>query len=194
MGMYTWGYFAFSPAWILGVLLLTTIRGEAWQRNEQLRQTARRLELGVGEKEVILGKVSELPAWVFFPDFERAEWVNRMLSMLWPSLCHYTTHLLQVVVEPIIAENLLNYTISQFKFSRVSLGNLPPRIGGIKCYDKVAARNEIILDFELTWAGDCDVEVCIKNMKASILDLYLHGTMRVVLKPLISSPSSEAFS
>ena len=30
--------------------------------------------------------------------------------------------------------------ILEFRFSRVSLGNLPPRIGGIKCYDKVAAR------------------------------------------------------
>ena len=44
-------------------------RGEAWQRNEQLRQTARRLELGVGEKEVSVyvewGIISVGSFWAF---------------------------------------------------------------------------------------------------------------------------------
>ena len=41
------------------------------------------------------------------------------------------------------------------------------------------------MDLEVTWAGDCDIQVSIKGMKASILDLYIHGQLRVVLKPLI---------
>ena len=66
------------------------------------------------------------------------------------------------------------------------LGNIPPRIGGIKCYDKnTTSRNEIIMDLEVTWAGDSDIQVSIKGIKASILDLYIHGNLRVVLKPLI---------
>ena len=73
-----------------------------------------------------------------------------------------------------------------FKFNHVLLGNIPPRIGGVKCYDKTAtARNEIILDLDVTWAGDCDIQVGIKKMSASVLDLYIHGHLRVVLKPLI---------
>ena len=77
--------------------------------------------------------------------------------------------------------------LNDFKFKHVWLGNIPPRIGGIKCYEKNTsmARNEIIMDLELTWAGDCDIQVSIKGMKASILDLYIHGHLRVVLKPLI---------
>ena len=78
-----------------------------------------------------------------------------------------------------------NLALKDFKFNHVLLGNIPPRIGGIKCYDRSTARNEIIMDLEVTWAGDCDIQVSIKGMKASILDLYIHGQLRVVLKPLI---------
>ena len=67
-----------------------------------------------------------------------------------------------------------------------SLGSIPPRIGGVKCHDKnFTSRNEIILDLEVTWASDCDISVHIKGMKASVLDLFVHGNLRLVLKPLI---------
>ena len=29
-------------------------------------------------------KHRELPAWVTFPDFERVEWVNAMITQIWP--------------------------------------------------------------------------------------------------------------
>ena len=41
--------------------------------------------------------------------------------------------------------------------------------------------------FQLTWASDCDISVHIKGMKASVLDLFVHGNLRLVLKPLIHS-------
>ena len=80
---------------------------------------------------------------------------------------------------------MVSSTLKDFKFNHVLLGNIPPRIGGIKCYDTSTSRNEIIMDLDVTWAGDCDIQVSIKGMKASILDLYIHGHLRVVLKPLI---------
>ena len=48
--------------------------------------------------EVILARVKDLPAWVFFPDFERVEWLNRALDQLWPSIGHFITHLLTTQV------------------------------------------------------------------------------------------------
>ena len=93
--------------------------------------------------------------------------------------------LFPIQIEPLIKKSLENLTLKDFKFDHVLLGNIPPRIGGIKCYDKLTARNEIIMDLEVTWAGDCEIQVSIKGIKASILDLYIHGHLRVVLKPLI---------
>ena len=37
----------------------------------------------------------------------------------------------------------------------------------------------------MTWASDSDITVQIKRMKASVLDLYIHGNLRVVLKPVL---------
>ena len=37
-------------------------------------------------KEKILGRIQDLPNWVFFPDYERSEWINEILHQLWPSL------------------------------------------------------------------------------------------------------------
>ena len=97
----------------------------------------------------------------------------------------FESTLVPIQIEPLIKKSLENLTLKDFKFDHVLLGNIPPRIGGIKCYDKLTARNEIIMDLEVTWAGDCEIQVSIKGIKASILDLYIHGHLRVVLKPLI---------
>ena len=41
--------------------------------------------------------------------------------------------------------------MKDFKFDHVLLGNIPPKIGGIKCYGKTTSRNEIILDMEASY-------------------------------------------
>lgn len=66
------------------------------------------------------------------------------------------------------------------------LGTIPPRIGGIKVYDKNVARNEIIMDMDLFYAGDCDINFVLGGMRGGIKDFQIHGTVRVVMKPLIS--------
>ena len=41
--------------------------------------------------------------------------------------------------------------------------------------------------FQVTWASDSDITVRMKKMKASVRDLYIHGQLRVQLKPLIQT-------
>eukprot|EP00092_Neocalanus_flemingeri_P000407 GFUD01000433.1.p1 GENE.GFUD01000433.1~~GFUD01000433.1.p1 ORF type:complete len:792 (+),score=178.56 GFUD01000433.1:116-2491(+) len=182
--IYLWGYFSISPGWLLGPLVLNVLRYQ-WKKEKEFRILSAQAQAKASEKEVILARVQDLPAWVFFPDFERVEWLNRVADQLWPSIGHFITNLLKTQVEPLIKKSLESYSLNDFNINHVLLGNIPPRIGGIKCYDKNTARNEIILDLDLTWAGDSDIQVSIKGMRASILDLYIHGSLRVVLKPLI---------
>lgn len=61
----------------------------------------------------------------------------------------------------------------------------PPRIGGIKVYDKNISRNEVIMDLDLCYAGDCDISYSIGGMSGGIKDFYINGTVRIVMKPLI---------
>ena len=71
---------------------------------------------------------------------------------MWTSLGHFITHLLTTNVEPLIQKSLEGFSLKDFKFDHVLLGSIPPRIGGVKCYDKnYTSRNEIILDLEVGW-------------------------------------------
>ncbi len=49
-------------------------------------------------------------------------------------------------VEPAVKSALDGYGLNGFKFEKVVLGQIPPRVTGIKVYDKNVGRNEIILD------------------------------------------------
>ena len=49
-------------------------------------------------------------------------------------------------VEPAVKSALDGYGLNGFKFEKVVLGQIPPRVTGIKVYDKNVGRNEIIMD------------------------------------------------
>ena len=89
-------------------------------------------------------------------------------------------------VEPDVQAALEQYGIRDFYFEKLALGHIPPRITGIKVYDKKSTRNHIILDVDVTYSSDCDIKFCIKSLSSGIRDVSLHGTLRVELKPLIT--------
>lgn len=74
-----------------------------------------------------------------------------------------------------------------FRFDRIILGTIPPRIGGVKVYTHNIGRNEIIMDLDLFYASDCDINFYLGSVKGGIKDFQIHGWMRVVMKPLIRS-------
>ena len=98
----------------------------------------------------------------------------------------YTKKIVDLTVEPAIKNALEEKGISGFRFEKVVLGRIPPRITGIKVYDKNTARDEIILDLDLVFASDCDIKFCLKKLTAKIGDFSLRGLLRVVFKPLIT--------
>ena len=77
--------------------------------------------------------------------------------------------------------------ISGFKFEKVDLGSIPPRITGIKVYDKNVSSSEIVMDLDLVLASDCDINFSLKNVTIlQITNFSLRGLLRVVLKPLLT--------
>ena len=51
------------------------------------------------------------------------------------------------------------YGIGDITFEKIALGHVPPRVTGIKVYDKKSTRNQIILDVDLLYASDCDIKL-----------------------------------
>ncbi|XP_038208671.1 extended synaptotagmin-2-A isoform X2 [Zerene cesonia] len=183
--VYLVGYMQWSVAWLIGPVILSVLRDQ-WRRENEYRRNIAKVAAISSEKDVVLARLDDLPAWVFFPDVERAEWLNRILLQVWPNVNHYARTLLKESIEPAVAESLANYKLNGFKFERMILGTIAPRVGGVKVYDKNLSRNEIIMDIDLFYAGDCDISFVLQRIRGGIKDLQIHGMMRVVMKPLIS--------
>ncbi|KAM7361921.1 extended synaptotagmin-like protein 2 isoform 4-T4 [Cochliomyia hominivorax] len=184
--IYAVGYMGWSVAWLIAPVILSVARDRFRKTTEHKRNIAKASAMA-SEKEVILARIDELPAWVYFPDVERCEWVNKILKQLWPNANHYARTLVKETIEPAVAENLALYKLNGFRFDRIILGTIPPRIGGVKIYDKNVGRNEIIMDLDLFYASDCDINFYLGSMKGGIKDFQIHGWVRVVMKPLIRS-------
>ena len=118
---------------------------------------------------------------------ERAEWINSIIHQLWPNIGHFTKKILSERVEPKLQAKFESMGISGFKFEKVDLGSIPPRISGIKVYDKNVSSSEIVLDLDLVLASDCDINFSLKNVTIlQITNFSLRGLLRVVLKPLLT--------
>uniref|UniRef100_A0A4D5RQR6 Protein kinase c conserved region 2 n=1 Tax=Ixodes scapularis TaxID=6945 RepID=A0A4D5RQR6_IXOSC len=173
------GWLNLSPAW-----LLMGVASYVAQKN-YIEQ--KRIRTGITstehEKASVLATLEDLPAWVFFPDTERAEWVNKILGQFWPFVGNYVKDLILESIEPSVRSSLPAY-LHSFKFEKIDLGDVPPRIGGVKVYKENVSRNEVIMDLELFYSGDCKFSIKVKGFKAGIRDLQVHGHLRVVMRPL----------
>ncbi|XP_018345897.1 PREDICTED: extended synaptotagmin-2 isoform X1 [Trachymyrmex septentrionalis] len=179
-----WGYFNYSIAWLIAPIAFSVWKAER-KRDNELRTITAQASVLVKEKELIVSRMNELPSWVYFPDFDRAEWLNRILYKVWPSMNQFVRQLCKQSIEPSIVEKLTEYKIKGFQFDRLVLGRIPPKIYGIKVYDKNTSRNEIILDADIMYAGDCDITFFVGNIKGGIKDFQIHGLVRVVMKPML---------
>ncbi|XP_076455494.1 extended synaptotagmin-2-like [Babylonia areolata] len=183
LAVWATGFYKISPSWLLLALVLYV-----WKERQQ---TAKRHTIAIAqqiakdEKGAILARVDDLPSWVYFPDVERAEWVNKIVYQLWPFIGEYVRKLLKETVEPKVKAQLPP-GLGSFMFSKIDMGNIPPRIGGVKVYTSQVKRDEIVLDLEINYASDCKLVVQVKGVNFGVKDLTLRGTLRLVLRPLLS--------
>ncbi|KAF7989923.1 hypothetical protein HCN44_008597 [Aphidius gifuensis] len=180
-----WGYTNWSFGWLLPPILLTTWKYES-DRNSELKRLTVQASVMANEKDIIISKMNDLPSWVYFPDFDRAEWLNKILCKIWPGMNHFSRQLVRETIQPSIVQSLAEYKITGFQFGRFVLGRIPPKIYGVKVYENNTSRNEIILDCDMLYAGDCDISFSLGNIKGGIRDFQLRGMARIVLKPMLN--------
>lgn len=183
--IYFVGYMGWSMAWLITPIMFSVTR-EQWKKSSQLKRDISILSAISSERDVILAKITDLPAWVYFPDVERCEWVNKILHQVWPNANHFAKELVRDSIEPNVAKALAGYKLNGFKFDRIILGQVPPRIGGIKVYDKNVSRNEIIMDIDLSYTSDCDINFQLAGVRGGLKHFQIQGMVRVIMKPLIA--------
>ncbi|XP_074222729.1 extended synaptotagmin-2 isoform X3 [Camelus bactrianus] len=183
--VYALGYLGLSFSWVLLALgLLVWCRRSRGLKATRLCRALALLE--DEERSVRLGvRACDLPAWVHFPDTERAEWLNKTVKQMWPFICQFMEKLFRETIEPAVRG--AHPHLSTFSFTRVDMGQQPLRINGVKVYTENVDKRQIILDLQISFVGNCEIDLEIKRYfcRAGVQSIQIHGTMRVILEPLI---------
>ena len=66
-------------------------------------------------------------------------------------------------VEPKLKSKLDKKKLSNFRFENIDLGNIPPRVTGIKVHDKNVSRNEIVIDLDFDVKSNCDISFVVNT-------------------------------
>nr|GMD84745.1 synaptotagmin-2 isoform X1 [Ipomoea batatas] len=129
----------------------------------------------------------EIPLWVKNPDFDRLDWLNKFVELMWPYLDKAICKQVKQIATPIIAEQIPKYKIESVEFEALTLGCLPPTFQGMKVYS--TEEKELIMELGLKWAGNPNILVAIKafglKATAQVLDLQVFACPRITLKPLV---------
>lgn len=183
--IYILGYFEFSFSWVLiGLAVLFY-----WNKNHGNKdyRINRALAFLVQEERAVKQSVptSELPPWVHYPDVERVEWLNKTVKQMWPFICQFVDKLFRETIEPAVKG--ANPHLSSFCFTKIDMGDKPLRINGVKVYTENVDKRQVIMDLQISFVGNTEIDVDIKKYycRAGIKSIQLHGTMRVVMEPLL---------
>ncbi|XP_072566939.1 extended synaptotagmin-2-like isoform X2 [Paramormyrops kingsleyae] len=183
--IYVLGYFAFSFSWVLiGLALFFWWRRNKGNKNGRLNRALAFLEQE--EQSVRQGlPASELPPWVHFPDVERVEWLNKTVKQMWPYICQFVDKLFRETIEPAVKG--ANPHLNTFCFTKIDMGDKPLRINGVKVYSENVDQRQIIMDLQISFVGNTEIDVDIKRYycRAGIKSVQLHGVLRVVMEPLL---------
>ncbi|XP_013868788.1 extended synaptotagmin-2 isoform X3 [Austrofundulus limnaeus] len=184
--IYVLGYFEFSFSWLLiGLFIFFCWRKITGGKHTRLSRALAFLDQEE-ERSAKQGlSISDLPPWVHFPDVERVEWINKTVRQMWPYVCQFVEKLFREVIEPAVKDS--HAQLSTFCFSRIDIGNKPLRINGVKVYTENVDRRQIIMDLQISFAGNTEIDVDIKRYycKAGIKSIQIHGVLRLVMEPLL---------
>ncbi|XP_030822853.1 extended synaptotagmin-1 [Camarhynchus parvulus] len=170
-----------------GAVVLALALYAGWRRRRRARERGMRAAERLHREEEAAVRAAargELPAWVSFPDVERAEWLNKVLAQAWPFLGQYLEKLLQDSVAPAIRASSAH--LQSFAFTRVDLGQKPLRVLGVQAHPGTHQK-QILLDLNISYVGDVQIDVEVKKFfcKAGVKGMQLHGVLRVILEPLL---------
>ncbi|XP_042353725.1 LOW QUALITY PROTEIN: extended synaptotagmin-2-A [Plectropomus leopardus] len=183
--IYVLGYFEFSFSWVLiGLAMLFYWRKNHGNKDYRINRALAFLD---HEERAVKQHVptSELPPWVHYPDVERVEWLNKTVKQMWPFICQFVDKLFRETIEPAVKG--ANPHLSTFCFTKIDMGDKPLRVNGVKVYTENVDKRQVIMDLQISFVGNTAIDVDIKKYycRAGIKSIQLHGTMRVVMEPLL---------
>ncbi|XP_076603114.1 extended synaptotagmin-3 [Chaetodon auriga] len=183
--VYLTGYLGLSVSWVLLCMMMVTW----WKKNRQWKDVriGTAIDFVDNETHVVnkeLRSALQMASWVHFPDVEKVDWVNKVLEQAWPFFGMYMEKLLKESIQPTV--RLSSPALKMFTFTKVHFGHIPLRITGMKAYTHEVDQREVVLDLNICYEGDVDIDAVVKEpITAGVKGLKLKGMLRVILEPLI---------
>jgi len=173
----------------MGVIVGVAIMA-GWSRVMRRRSTKR---IAKAADIKVLGSLSRddlrklcgdnFPEWISFPQFEQVKWLNKHLSKLWPFVVEAATVVVKESVEPLL-DDYRPPGIKSLKFSKFSLGNVSPKIEGIRIQN--LQPGQIIMDIDFRWGGNPSIILAVDAVVASLpiqlKDLQVYTVIRVIFQ------------
>ncbi|XP_055059229.1 extended synaptotagmin-2 isoform X3 [Misgurnus anguillicaudatus] len=183
--IYVLGYLEFSFSWVLiGLAALFWLKRNRGERFARVNQALAFMEQ---EDRTVRQNLqsSDLPPWVHFPDVERVEWLNKTVQQMWPYICQFVEKLFRETIEPAVQG--AHAQLSTFTFTKIDMGDKPLRVDGVKVYTENVDRRQIIMDLQINFVGNTEIDVDIKKYycRAGIKSIQLNGLLRVIMDPLL---------
>ncbi|KAL2337421.1 hypothetical protein Fmac_011867 [Flemingia macrophylla] len=152
-----------------------------------------------------------LPEWISFPVYEQVKWLNKELTKLWPFVAEAATFVIRESVEPLL-EEYRPPGITSLKFSKLSLGNVAPKIEGsgfsnsqCLCFGAPPMSNsnlnsvlkgirvqsltkgQVIMDIDFRWGGDPSIILAVEaalvaSIPIQLKDLQVFTIIRVIFQ------------
>nr|KAF6474076.1 extended synaptotagmin 3 [Rousettus aegyptiacus] len=181
--VYLAGYLGLSITW----LLLGALLWMWWRRNRRgkLGRLAAAFEFLDNERQFISRELlgQHLPAWIHFPDVERVEWANKIISQTWPFLSMIMENKFREKLEPKIREK--SVCLRTLTFTKLYFGQKCPRVNGVKAHTNKHNPRQVVLDLQICYIGDCEISVELQKIQAGVNGIQLQGTLRIILDPLL---------
>lgn len=115
---------------------------------------------------------------------EKVGFLNDMVAHLWDYINVIGGNMAREVVEPMFAE-MLPGPLSSLKFTKIDLGKTPLTFDNIDVH-KHESKDEMKLDVDILWDGDCDIELESKFGSFGVKSVKLGGRISVMMDPLIN--------
>ncbi|XP_010247855.1 PREDICTED: synaptotagmin-4-like isoform X1 [Nelumbo nucifera] len=124
------------------------------------------------------------PEWISFPVYEQVKWLNKQLSKLWPFVAEAATMVIRESVEPLL-EEYRPPGITSLKFSKLSLGDVAPKIEGI--HVQSLKKGQITMDIDFRWGGDPNIILAVEaalvaSIPIQLKDLQVFTVVRVIFQ------------
>ncbi|KAK6118365.1 hypothetical protein DH2020_047936 [Rehmannia glutinosa] len=120
------------------------------------------------------------PSWVL-------TWLNHHLDKIWPYVNEAASEIIRNSVEPIL-EQYTPAILASIKFSKLTLGTVPPQFTGVSIIE--GDSDEIIMELDLQWDGNPKIVLDIKTrvgvtLPIQVKNIGFTGVFRLMFKPLV---------